>query len=135
MLKPAICLAVLIALTGCAQAGDSDRYGAPPPPGGVRYYGPVTNYYGPVTIYAAPSGGSYPTYPAYGASYGTGYATAPECDASCYGAGYDWSRGYGYSNGGGYAYPAYGYGYPRANEGQRLSPWAGYNGGWGNGYW
>lgn len=135
MLKPALILATLVALAGSAAAGD--RYAAPPPPpGGVRYYGPVTNYYGPVTVYAAPSGGQAPAYyPAYGSPYGT--ATAPECDANCYGAGYNWSGGYSYNNGG-YAYPAYGYryyGYPPANQYQRLDPWAGYNGGWGNGYW
>lgn len=143
MLKSAILpLAVLVALTGSACAGDRyDRYAAPPPPqGSARYYGPVTNYYGPVTVYAAPDGGSYPAYPsgpAYGYD-GQGYASAPQCDATCYGAGYDWSHGYGYDTGG-YAYPAYGYsygyGYPPANEGQRMDPWAGYNGGWNNGYW
>jgi hypothetical protein len=97
-----------------------------------------------VTVYAAPEGGGYatapaPSYPAYGSSYGysSGYATAPECDANCYGAGYDWSHGYAYGGtGGGYAYPAYGYGggssYPSS---QRMNPWAGYNGGFGNGYW
>ena|GEM_PF-5857797 len=136
MLKPALTFAILLALAGNAEAGDRDRYDAPPPPtGGVRYYGPVTNYYGPVTVYAAPNGGQAPAYyPAYGSTYGT--ATAPECDANCYGAGYDRSGGNSYGYGG--AYPAYGYryyGYPPANEYQRLSPWSGYNGGWGNGYW
>jgi hypothetical protein len=145
MLKSAILpLAVLVALTGSACAGDryGDRYAAPPPPapGSARYYGPVNNYYAPVTIYAAPDSNNYPAYPAgpaAGAYYGQGYATAPGWDANAYGAGYDWSQGTGY--GGGYAYPAYGtgygYGYPPANEGQRLDPWAGYNGGWNNGYW
>jgi len=138
MMKPVLTLALLIGLAGSAEAGDRGRYDAPPPPaGGYRYYGTVNNYYGPVTVYAAPGGGNYQTpayYPAYGSPYGA--ATAPPCDANCYGAGYDWSGGYAY--GGGYAYPAYGaryYGYPSANEYQRLSPWAGYNGGWGNGYW
>jgi len=140
MLKPAILsLAALVLLTATAEAGGRDRYAAPPPPvpGAARYYGPVNNYYGPVTVYTAPDAANYPaaSYPAYG----SGYATAPECDANCYGAGYDWSHGYGYGYGdtGGYAYPAngYGYGYPPANEGARLDPWNGYNGGWGNGYW
>jgi hypothetical protein len=136
MLKPVLTLAALIGLAASAEAGD--RYAAPPPSAGYRYYGTVNNYYGPVTVYAAPGGGQapayYPAYPANGSTYG--YATAPECDANCYGAGYNWSGGY--SSGGGYAYPNYGYryyGYPPANQYQRLDPWAGYNGGWGNGYW
>ncbi|MBV9548463.1 MAG: hypothetical protein JO256_02175 [Alphaproteobacteria bacterium] len=140
-LKPALALGILIALAESATAGDRyrDRYAALPPPsqGAARYYGPVTNYYGPVTIYAPPRNSGYPISSGYGAS--NGYATAPACDANCYGAGYDWSHGYGYSYGYGYGYPAYGasynYGYPPANEGQRLDPWAGYNGGWDNGYW
>jgi hypothetical protein len=142
MLKPAILsLAAIILLTAGAEAGGRDRYAAPPPPapGAARYYGPVNNYYGPVTVYAAPDGNTYPAYPAAAyPAYGAGYATAPECDANCYGAGYDWSHGYGYSYGDyGAAYPAYGhgYGYPPSNEGARLDPWNGYNGGWGNGYW
>jgi hypothetical protein len=140
MLKPVLTLAILIGLTASAQAGDRDRYySAPPPPAGYSYYGTVNNYYGPVTIYVTPSGGYayYPSYPSNGASYGGGYATAPQCDANCYGAGYDWSGGYNYSYGGAYAYPSYSnryYGYPNANEYQRQSPWAGYNGGWDNGY-
>jgi hypothetical protein len=140
MLKPTILsLAAIILLTGSAVAGDRDRHAAPPP-GAGRYYGPVNNYYGPVTVYAAPDAAAYPAYPAPSYSaYGPGAATAPECDANCYGAGYDWSHGYGYSYGGygGSVYPAYGYGYgyPPSNEGARLDPWNGYNGGWGNGYW
>jgi hypothetical protein len=145
MLKPTILtLAAILALTGTASAGDRyrDRYAAPPPPdANARYYGPVNNYYAPVTIYAAPDDGGATAAapaPAYGASYG--YATAPDWDANSYGAGYDWSHGYDYGGyGGGYAYPAYGsgqsYGYPPSNEGARLSPWNGYNGGFGNGYW
>jgi hypothetical protein len=134
MLKPAILsLAALVLLTATAAAGGRDRYAAPPPPGAARYYGPVNNYYGPVTVYAAPDSTAYPaaSYPAYG----PGTATAPAWDANSYGAGYDWSHGYG--DYGGTAYPAYGYGYgyPPANEGARLDPWNGYNGGWGNGYW
>jgi hypothetical protein len=140
MLKPAILsLAAIVLLTASAQAGGRDRYAAATPPGAARYYGPVNNYYGPVTVYAAPDGNTYPAYPAAAyPAYGAGYATAPECDANCYGAGYDWSHGYGYSYGDyGAAYPAYGhgYGYPPSNEGARLDPWNGYNGGWGNGYW
>lgn len=152
MLKPAILtLAALWLFSGMASAGD--RYAAPPPPvpGTARYYGPVNNYYGPVTVY--PGGGTYaaPSYQdtapnyAYGSAYaGTygygGYATAPECDANCYGAGYDWSHGYGYGYGGygGYAYPAYGGGYSYGSSypsSQPVHPWAGYNGGFGNGYW
>ena len=46
--------------------------------------------------------------------------------------GYYGDYGYGY---GGYPQYGYGYGYPPANEGARLDPWNGYNGGWGNGYW
>jgi hypothetical protein len=143
MLKHAtLTLVAIVAMAGSASAGD--RYAAPPPPGAARYYGPVNNYYGPVTVYAAPDGGGYatapaaPAYPAYGASYGYGYATPPQCDANCYGAGYDWSHGYSYGYGG-TAYPAYGnaygYGYPPANDAARRDPWNGYNGGWGNGYW
>lgn len=137
MLKSVILgLTALMALTMGAAAGD--RYGNAPP--AARYYGPVSNYYGPVTIYAAPDGG-YPA-PAPDAS-AYGYGTAPGWDANSYGAGYDWSHGYGYDDpygAGGYAYPAYGYGYgyygyPPANEAQRQDPWAGYNGGFGNGYW
>lgn len=150
MLKPALMSVLALAvLAGSANAADRyrDRYEAPPPPapGAARYYGPVNNYYAPITIYAAPNGAGYaaapaPAYPSYGApyGYGSGYASAPECDANCYGAGYDWSHGYSYGGtGGGYAYPAYGggYGYPPANDGARLSPWNGYNGGFGNGYW
>ena len=141
MLKTVVTLAAVVALAGSAAAGERDRYG--PPPAAARYYGPVNNYYGPVTIYAAPDAGGYAaapasSYPAYGTSYGPGPATAPACDANCYGAGYDGSHGYGYSSGG-YAYPAYGrgygYGYPPANEGARMDPWNGYNGGFDNGYW
>lgn len=144
MLKPAILpLAAIVLLTGSAVAGERyrDRYAAPPPPvpGAARYYGPVNNYYGPVTVYAAPGAAATPAYPAASyPAYGPGYATAPEWDANSYGAGYDWSHGYGYSHGDyGAAYPAhgYGYGYPPSNEGARLDPWNGYNGGWGNGYW
>lgn len=153
MLKfAAVTAAALMAFSTGASAGDpyGDRYAAPPPPtpGTARYYGPVNNYYAPVTVYAAPDQGGYANapaypaqgYPAYGDAYGYGYATAPECDANCYGAGYDWSHGYAYGGySGGYAYPAYGggygYGYPPANDGARLDPWNGYNGGFGNGYW
>jgi hypothetical protein len=145
MLKSAIiAIAAIAALAGSACAGDryGDRYAAPPPPapGSNRYYGPVNNYYGPVTIYAAPDGGNYPatqagSYPAYGAYYGPGYATAPGWDANSYGAGYDWSQGYGYGAGNTYPAYGYGYGYPPGSEAQRLDPWAGYNGGWNNGYW
>jgi hypothetical protein len=143
MLKPAmLTFAAILALTGTAGAWDRthDRYAAPPPDSSARYYGTVNNYYAPVTIYAAPGDDGYaaqpaPSYPAYGA----GYATAPACDANCYGAGYDGSHGYNYGYGGGTAYPAYGggygYGYPPANDAARLSPWNGYNGGFGNGYW
>ena len=138
VLAPALVLAAL-AGSATAQEGYRDRYRAPPAPA-ARYYGPVNNYYAPVTIYAAPDGGyaTAPAYPAYGNAYGygAGPATAPECDANCYGAGYDWSHGYGYGYGGyGAAYPAYGYVYPPANDAARLSPWHGYNGGFGNGYW
>ena len=108
MLKTVVTLAAVVALAGSAAAGERDRYG--PPPAAARYYGPVNNYSGPVTIYAAPDAGGYAaapasSYPAYGTSYGPGPATAPACDANCYGAGYDGSHGYGYSSGG-YAYPA-----------------------------
>ncbi len=137
MLKPLLTLAILTGMAATAQAGGCDRCAAPPPQAGYRYYGTVNNYYGPVTVYVTPGGGYayYPSSPSYGASYGGGYATAPECDANCYGAGYNWSGSYAY--GGGYAYPAYGnrYYYPPANAYQRQSPWAGYHGGWGNGYW
>ena len=151
MLKPILMLAALTVLAGSANAGEryQDRYAAPPPPapGAARYYGPVNNYYAPVTIYAAPESGGYVTQPApsassygYGYSYGPGYATPPECDANCYGAGYDWSHGNGSAYGGyggGYAYPAqgsYGYGYSPSNDGARMNPWNGYNGGFNNGY-
>ena len=134
MLKPILAVAALIALTAGATAGERRNDGRADAP--VRYYGPVNNYYGPVTIYAVPDAGGYsvpPPVPGYSA------ATPPDWDANSYGAGYDWSHGYGNSYGdGGYAYPAYGYGYygyPPSNEGQRQDPWAGYNGGFGNGYW
>ena len=149
--KAALTFAAVIALAGSACAGDRNAVPPPAPGAASYYYGPVNTYYGPVTINAAQGSAAYPAtaYPAQGSSqsssyygagyatYGAGYATAPGWDANSYGVGYDWSHGYGYGYGagGGYAYPGYGYGtygYPSA---QRLDPWAGYNGGWGNGYW
>lgn len=111
----------------------------------------MNNYYGAVTIYqgAAPAyGGGYTSStPAYG--YGNASASAyagAYANSSSYGGYYGdvgapWGEpfagGVGYSRSGNYGgYGSYGYGaQPPVYSGARMSPWNGYNGGYGNGYW
>jgi hypothetical protein len=150
----ALGLTALLLMTAAAQAGGSrrERINMPAPAASA---GTVNNYYGAVTIYqgAAPAyGSSYSSAaPAYG--YGYGYSdSAASASSSAYAGAYANSYGasgyYGdvgapwgppFAGGVGYSpYGNYGYGYGAqapVYSGARMSPWNGYYGGPGNGYW